>query len=275
MLLAVSTETGLVAVSVVIYASAAIIAVVNTRSGRPAAGVVATLIMAPPALLLIAISGRWIREGQGPFLTIYDVLLSNLCSLGLIFGLLYLYVPKIRISGIVVLPFLFFLGVWLINESPTAVPLPATFDNYWLWLHVLSGKLFLGFCLVGTALALLLLLNRFRSSKAHSPGPPPTRELDASVWQFMSIAFVCHSCMLVAGSVWAYSAWGRYWAWDPLETWSLITWLCLGATLHAKLTFSRMPAWSGWSMAVGVFILAFLTFFGVPFVSLAPHKGVM
>jgi len=275
MLLAVSTETNLVALSVVIYALAAISLVVNTRSGKPAAGVVAALIMAAPLLLLVTITGRWIREGQGPFLTIYDVLLSNLCTLGLIFGLLYLYVPKIRVSGIVVLPFLVILGVWLVGQSPTAVPLPATFDSYWLWLHVLSGKFFLGFCLVGTALALLLLLGRMRSPKRHSPSQPSTQELDVSVWQFMSIAFVCHSCMLVAGSVWAHSAWGRYWAWDPLETWSLITWLCLGATLHAKVTFSRMPAWSGWSMAVGVFVLAFLTFFGVPFVSLAPHKGVM
>jgi ABC-type transport system involved in cytochrome c biogenesis permease subunit len=89
----------------------------------------------------------------------------------------------------------------------------------------------------------------------------------------MAFAFVFHSLMLIAGAVWAQDAWGRYWAWDPLETWAFMTWLALGASLHLRLTY-RIPPWIGWLLILGVFILAFLTFFGVPFVSLAPHKGL-
>jgi ABC-type transport system involved in cytochrome c biogenesis permease subunit len=90
----------------------------------------------------------------------------------------------------------------------------------------------------------------------------------------LSAAFVFDSFMLLAGAVWAHDAWGRYWSWDPLETWSLLTWLGLAILLHLRLTV-RLPLAVGWSMAFAVLVIAFLTFFGVPFVSMAPHKGVM
>ena len=90
----------------------------------------------------------------------------------------------------------------------------------------------------------------------------------------MAVAFIFHSFMLIAGAVWAHDAWGRYWSWDPLETWSLLTWLSLAIVLHLRLTFRLQPA-LGWLLVTGVFAVAFLTFFGVPFVSMAPHKGAM
>ena len=81
--------------------------------------------------------------------------------------------------------------------------------------------------------------------------------------------------MLMAGAVWAHSAWGRYWSWDPLETWTLVTWLMLGGILHARVTFRNMSPQTGHVLMLAAFVVAFLTFFGVPFLSVAPHKGVM
>jgi len=80
--------------------------------------------------------------------------------------------------------------------------------------------------------------------------------------------------MLVAGAVWAQDAWGRYWAWDPLETWAFVTWLTLAGFLHARASLKLAPA-AGAAMIMAVFVVAFLTFFGVPFVSMAPHKGAI
>ena len=151
------------------------------------------------------------------------------------------------------------------------MPLPATFDNPWLWLHVVSGKLFLGLCLAAAATATMLLFRQARTS-LH---PAQPGDMDAALWLTMSIAFVCHSFMLIAGAIWAHSAWGRYWAWDSLETWTFITWLCIAVVLHARVTFRRMPPVIGWSAVIVIFGLAVLTFLGVPFVSMAPHKGVM
>ena len=88
------------------------------------------------------------------------------------------------------------------------------------------------------------------------------------------MAFVFHSLMLIAGAVWAQDAWGRFWSWDPLETWTLITWLAIGAGLHLRLAY-RLPRTYGCAYILGVFVLAFLTFFGAPFISIAPHKGIL
>jgi ABC-type transport system involved in cytochrome c biogenesis permease subunit len=217
-------------------------------------------------LLFAVLAGRWLRESQGPFLTLYDVLVSNLFSLTLVFVVAAALVPALRSSVVIASAFLAVLGAWSLTLDATAVPLPATFDNPWLWLHVLSGKLFLGLCMLAAATAAMLL--------APKPGAIPD-DRDSAVWFTLSLAFVCHSFMLIAGAIWAHSAWGRYWAWDSLETWTFITWLAIALLLHARVTFRRMPAAVGWSAVVAIFALAILTFLGVPFLSVAPHKGVM
>ena len=235
----------------------------NIDSWRPASAVLGSVVL----LLCAAIAGRWLRESQGPFLTLYDVLVSNLFSLALVFLIAASVLPALRASTAIVVAFLVVLGAWALSVDATATPLPATFDNPWLWLHVGAGKLFLGLCLPAAALAILLLAN--------SRDAVTIAEQDNVLWLTLSLAFVCHSFMLIAGAIWAHSAWGRYWAWDSLETWTFVTWLSIALLLHARVTFRRMPATVGWSAVVGIFALAILTFLGVPFVSVAPHKGVM
>jgi len=238
------------------------------REGRQSWPGVSGGLLIVLGLLTAAVAGRWLRESQGPFLTLYDVLLSNLFSLTLVYLVAAWLVPALRTSSAVVAGFLSLLGVWSLTISAEALPLPATFDNPWLWLHVTAGKLFLGLCLPAAATALWLLAR----SKSAASG---SGDMDAAVWLTLSLAFVCHSFMLIAGAIWAHSAWGRYWAWDSLETWTFITWLCIALLLHARVTFRRMPASYSWSAVIAIFGLAILTFLGVPFLSVAPHKGVM
>ena len=99
-------------------------------------------------------------------------------------------------------------------------------------------------------------------------------DLDRLAWGFMMAAFIFHSLMLIAGAVWAQDAWGRYWAWDPLETSAFITWLAMGLALHARLTW-RVPVWLSCVAVFVVFALAFTTFFGIPFLSETAHKGAV
>jgi ABC-type transport system involved in cytochrome c biogenesis permease subunit len=247
---------------------ALLVDVLLRRRGRPAWPAVSGVLSVVLALLTAAVAGRWLRESQGPFLTLYDVLLSNLFSLTLVYLVAAWAVPALRRPSAIVVGFLGILGIWALTESAVAVPLPATFDNPWLWLHVTAGKLFLGLCLTAAAAALWLLLRNRRL-------PAEDGDMDAAVWLTLSLAFVCHSFMLIAGAIWAHSAWGRYWAWDSLETWTFITWLCIALLLHARVTFRRMPVTYGWSAVIAIFGLAILTFLGVPFLSVAPHKGVM
>ncbi|HFQ91450.1 MAG TPA: hypothetical protein ENK29_01080, partial [Chromatiales bacterium] len=73
---------------------------------------------------------------------------------------------------------------------------------------------------------------------------------------------------------WAQDAWGRYWAWDALETSSFLNWLMLGAAIHARLTY-RIPVHVGAIAIIAIFVFAFFTYFGTPFYSEAAHKGVI
>lgn len=222
-----------------------------------------------------AIAGRWLRESQGPFLTLYDILLSNVFSLALLMLVVAWTLVSLRAALLVVSPLLTLMGVWLLDAPAAAVPLPASFDNNWLWVHVLSGKMFLGFYLPATGIAAVLLLRGAIGGTRLARLVPAPERSEQDLWVLFFIAFVFHSCMLVAGAVWAHTAWGRYWSWDPLETWTLVTWLLLGGLLHARATFRGMSDGLGHALVIAVFGVAFLTFFGVPFFSIAPHKGLM
>ncbi len=253
--------------------------VLATRSGAAGAAVnrsyerpVLWLIAAGVALLAMALAERWIRIGHGPFVNLFELLMSQLFSLGLVFIYAYWRYPMIRPSAIVALPLMWILGIWVLLLEPVATPYPPTYFNNWLWAHVGFGKMFLGFCLVGTGLAGVLLLRERVPSWFRQL--PPNEVVDNIAWRFMLLAFIFHSLMLVAGAVWAQDAWGRYWSWDALETSSFLTWLALGGAIHARLTY-KLPLRAGAIFIVIVFIVAFLTYFGTPFYSEAAHKGVI
>lgn len=222
---------------------------------------------------LLTIVLRWQQTGNGPFLTLYEVLLSNLFTLGLIFSVIYIAVPRARPASLVVLPVLVLVGVWTLDSDATPLELPATYDTALLWIHVGVGKVFLGMNMVAVGLAALIILHKLGSRRV-SGATVSADELDDLAWRFMAVAFVFHSLMLIAGAVWAQDAWGRFWAWDSLETWAFITWLAMALSLHARVTYSISRV-AGSLLIFGVFILAFLTFFGVPFTSVGPHKGIL
>lgn len=243
------------------------------RRGRPQWPLALAGMALSATSVFALLAGRWLRESQGPFLTLYDVLVSNVFSLALVYLIAAQLLPDLRRGSAAVTSFLLLLCVWALQVPADAIRLPATFDNPWLWMHVATGKVFLGLCMTAAAMAgLLLITEGGRGDDTPRSSMPPS---DGPLWLVMSLAFLCHSSMLIAGAVWAHSAWGRYWAWDSLETWTFVTWLAMAALLHAHISYRRMPAMVSRSAIVGIFMLAILTFLGVPFVSIAPHKGVM
>ena len=209
-----------------------------------------------------ALAARWIAVGHGPFITLFEILSSNVWSLTLVFTLAYWRVPAVRPAAAFVMPVLFILMGWLLVAHPGEGHFPPTYRTLWLYVHVALGKVFLGAVLVAVGLSALTL------ARLAAQG------LEELAFRFMAIGFVFETLMLVSGAVWAQDAWGRYWAWDPLETWAFLTWLSLAAFLHARVAFRVGPRASA-VMIIGVFVLAFLTFFGVPFISTAAHKGAI
>ena len=230
-------------------------------------------IISGVVLLTIALAVRWERLGHGPFVNLYELLMSQLFSLGLIYAIVYWRVPSLRSSAVVVLPLIWILGTWILFIDPADSRFPPTYHNNWLWAHVGFGKVFLSFCLVAAGLAGVILLRaipRFARSFSHMTDAA----LDQLAWRFMMLALVFDSLMLIAGAVWAQDAWGRYWSWDALETSSFLTWLSIGAGIHVRLTY-KIPTKVGALVILAIFGLAFTTYFGAPYYSEAAHKGVI
>ena len=216
----------------------------------------------------LSIALRWDRLGHGPFINLYEILQSNLWSL-MLACLLFLFLARqYRRAVVYLVPVLVVLGLWLLVTPPRDSFLPATYDTVWLYFHVVSGKAF--FSLLTLSMAVTIYEWRKQVTQA-SPDQLPAHRSPG--YQLLAFSFVFQSIMLLFGAIWAQDAWGRYWAWDPLETWAFLTWLAVVFTLHWRV---RNPDLLVFSFMVGAcFVIAFLTFFGVPFISTAPHKGMI
>ncbi|MDH4094858.1 MAG: cytochrome c biogenesis protein CcsA [Betaproteobacteria bacterium] len=257
-----------------LYAIAGSLALAGVARARFAEAWVMGLLALGLALHAAAIGVRWERLGHGPFLTMYEILSSNVWSLLAIYLLACWRLPVLRPSAAIVLPVLFVMMLWLATQDPREGHLPPTYRTLLLYVHVGFGKAFLGAVLVAVGLAGMVLARLTRRGAAWFAALPSDQQLDELAYRFLAVALVCETLMLIAGAVWAQDAWGRYWAWDPLETWAFLTWLLLAGALHARSSFRPAPP-AGAALAIAVFVLAFLTFFGVPFVTTAPHQGAI
>jgi ABC-type transport system involved in cytochrome c biogenesis permease subunit len=230
------------------------------------------LLLTGVALQTIALAARWSALGHGPFTTLYEILASSVWSMSLIYAVVYTAMPALRATAALVLPFLALMCAWMLAADPAPGHLPPTFDTPLLYAHSVFGKLFLGLLLVAVGASGVVIARRTIMEPRFVDAPSDGRLTEIS-YRFAAVAFVSDTMMLIIGSVWAQDAWGRYWAWDPLETWAFLTWLALAFGLHLKVWLHPPPL--VWAVLVSVvFVLAFLTFFGVPFVSESPHKGV-
>ena len=220
------------------------------------------------AIHTISLVMRWQRVGHGPFINLYEILSSNVWSLMFCYLLFMAFARQYRAVGRFLVPVLAVLMAWLLLTTPTDTYLPPTYHTIWLYFHVFSGKFFLGFLLLAVALAFYGVVQQRRNTEEL-----PAQAIQLLSYQFLAFAFCFESLMLFFGAIWAQDAWGRYWAWDPLETWAFLTWLSVLFVLHWRSKSTRYDIYA--VMISGCFILAFLTFFGVPFISTAPHKGMI
>lgn len=222
----------------------------------------------------VAIGLRWERLGHGPFVTLFEILSSNLWSMTLAFALACWRLPSIQPIAAAIMPILFMMMAWLLTSSPAEGHLPPTYHTIWLYIHVAFGKIFFGAVLIAVGISGVILARVFAFGVGRFARMPSDASLAELAYRCLSVGFVFESLMLIVGAIWAQDAWGRYWAWDPLETWAFLTWLLLALSLHARFTYKLTPR-AGSLLVLAVFVVAFLTFFGVPFVSTTPHQGAV
>jgi cytochrome c-type biogenesis protein CcsB len=233
----------------------------NEKALKPAMSM-ALLGLVPHALSIVI---RWSVTGHGPYMAKYEVLSSNAWITVLLFLLVAGRTPKLRPAGVVVMPLSFLMMAFGLFTSPEIRRLPPSLKSIWLVFHVTFAKLAAGAVIIALGTAVLYLLKEKRPEQEFYKKLPPLDVLDAYSYKFTGFGFIFWNIALAAGAIWANEAWGRYWGWDPIETWSLITWLLYGLYLHSRYFFKWRGRKAAWFM-VTCFALSILTIFIIPLV---------
>ncbi|MGQ0844313.1 MAG: c-type cytochrome biogenesis protein CcsB [Sporichthyaceae bacterium] len=166
----------------------------------------------------------------------------------------------VRWLGVFVVgPALLTLGIAVTVLYTDAAQLQPALQSVWLVIHVIAAATCGGIFTVGAAVSLLYLAAE-KAERTGSTGRlaarlPSAKKLDRLGYQVHAFVFPLWTFAVIAGAVWAENAWGRYWGWDPKETWAFITWVVYAAYLHARAT----AGWKG-RKAAYVALLGFGTF---------------
>jgi ABC-type transport system involved in cytochrome c biogenesis permease subunit len=220
----------------------------------------------------LAIGMRWHRVGHLPVGNMFEMLSANVWGLMAAVVAGYWLLPRMRAFAALVLPLVVLVMGWMMLPPWEATTLPPSYNTVWLFIHIGFIKLFLGAAVVALGLGGIVLLRLAAFGRDRLANLPANPVLDETAYRCMALALIFDSVGIVAGAIWAHSAWGRYWSWDRLEVWSLVTWLSIGLMLHLRASYKTPPVINAMLVAA-TFVIAFLTFFGIPFVSRALHQG--
>lgn len=158
---------------------------------------------------------------------------------------------ELRWLGIVVAPaILIALGTAVTLLYRPSAPLVPALRSTWLVIHVSAAIVSGGVFLLANAVAAAYLYLEAQERKGGRPAwaarIPSLDALDQLSYRLVAFVFPIWTFAIIAGAIWAEAAWGRYWGWDPKETWAFITWVAYAAYLHARVTVGwkgRRAAW--------------------------------
>jgi len=208
---------------------------------------------------------RWVAAGRAPFSNMFESLVLFVWALVVVYlALQFRRKIPVLATGTALMAVLI-LAYASTFESKIEPLMPALRSN-WLFVHVFT--VFLGYGAVTIAMlssiGYLFITRKLERS-------PTAEALEAITDKSISFGFLFLTVGIIAGAVWANSAWGTYWSWDPKETWSLITWFIYAIFLHCRF----MRGWRGkraaWISVIGFASVVF-TYLGVNFLLSGLHS---
>lgn len=208
----------------------------------------------------VAIIYWWRIVGHGPYMAPSEVLSSDAWITMVVFLVFMRFFPRIRLASVIVFPVTFLLIALAIFYNPGIRSLPPTFGSIWLVLHISFYKISLGTLVIALAFSIFFLLKNDRVPSAWMQRLPDPDSIDLYAYRFTGFGFIFWAIGMLAGSIWAYKSWGRFWGWDPVETWSLITWLMFGVYLHLR-RFFRVSGRFAAILFIFCFILSLVSLF--------------
>jgi cytochrome c-type biogenesis protein CcsB len=215
---------------------------------------------------------RWYESyqaGEGYGHAPLSNLFESLVFFAWVTGIVYLVVEyryKNRTIGAFALPLACLALAYASLETESQIqPLIPALKSNWLIAHVITC--FIGYAAFAIAfgISIMYVVKKGRNTETGSgllARLPEMRLMDELNHQLVIFGFLFLTVGIITGAVWANSAWGRYWGWDPKETWSFVTWLVYATLLHARL----MRGWKGNRIAVLTmigFAAVLFTYFGV------------
>lgn len=222
----------------------------------------------------VAMALHWYRSGHGPYLSQFESLSSTAWITLALFFLITSRLPRLKDLGLLVVPAsLLLMGLASMND-PAPTYLPASFQSNWLIIHVICNKLAFATIILALGCALFLLCNRQPGARGLLGRMPKLDTLDLYSYQFCGVSFLFWTITVIAGAIGANRSWGRYWAWDPIETWSLITWLCFGLYLHLR-RFHGLQGRSGAFFLLGCFVLVLALLVLLPVITGTIHGSFL
>ena len=238
---------------------------------RRAAGIAMAVTLLGLAFHVAAAVLRGIAADRVPWANMYEFTMVGTLVAVATFVALTRW-RDVRFLGTIVLGLaVLALGLAIAVLYLPADPVQPILDSYWLVIHVSIATIASGLFTVSFAASALQLLKDSRDNgSVRVGGPrwrsldalPPARELEAPSFRITAVGFVLWTFTVMAGAIWAEHSWGRYWGWDPKETWSFVVWVIYAAYLHARTT----AGWSGrraaWFVIIG-FAAVLFNFTGV------------
>ncbi|MCF7839060.1 MAG: c-type cytochrome biogenesis protein CcsB [Candidatus Marinimicrobia bacterium] len=252
----------------VAYLAALVVSVVSLCTRRRAVELPALGLLVAGAVLQAAyMAVRWHAAGRAPFSNMFESLVLFSWAIVAVY-----LVVRVRIKLPVVGAAATLLAVLALAYASAfgsdIKPLMPALQSNWLSVHVFTC--FLGYA--GFAVSFIGAIAYLVASREGSQSRSETADaLDVMVEKTIAFGFLFLTVGIITGAVWANSAWGSYWTWDPKETWSLITWFIYAVYLHCRF----MRGWRGrraaW-IAVAGFASVLFTYVGVNFLLPGLHS---
>lgn len=238
--------------------------------GRRSGNIAMSLMWLATVLLALGVVLRGFSAGRVPWGNMYEFSITSALAVAAVFLVMSLKQDVrwlgIFVSGAVLLTLGLAVTV-LYTESAELVP---ALKSWWLVIHVSAAIVCAGGFTLAAALSAAYLVRdsgERRSAEGKQMGwlssrLPSANTLDRMAFRTVAFTFPLWTFAVVAGAIWAENAWGRYWGWDPKETWAFITWVIFAGYLHARSTTGWKGRRAAWIALVG--FLAFLfNYFGV------------
>ena len=219
-----------------------------------------SLLVLAWGLHLVAAVLRGIAAERVPWANMYEFAMTGTLLIVTVF-LIVLTRTDLRflgtfVSGLV----LILLGIGALQYYVEVAPLPPALQSVWLVIHVFVASLGTGFFALGFALSFVQLLQARREERADTAKTgrlkflstlPSAFTLENLAYRVNIIGFILWTFTLMAGSIWAERAWGRYWGWDTKEVWTFIIWVIYAGYIHARATRGWRGSRSAWLAIIG------------------------